>query len=49
MTSNIITLPDGVTPTFNLSNPFPQGIAAPTGNALGLATNLGARHFRPNA
>ena len=40
-TANIVALPDGVTPTFNLSNPFPQGIAAPTGSSLGLATNLG--------
>jgi hypothetical protein len=40
-TSNIVAQPDGVTPTFNLSNPFPQGIAQPTGNALGLSTNLG--------
>ena len=40
-TSNIVAQADGVTPTFNLSNPFPQGIAAPTGNSLGLATNLG--------
>lgn len=40
-TSNIVAQPDGVTPTFNLSNPFPQGVAAPTGSSLGLATNLG--------
>ena len=40
-TSNLVAQADGVTPTFNLSNPFPQGIAKPTGNALGLATNLG--------
>jgi len=40
-TSNLVTLADGVTPTFNLSNPFPQGLAAPTGSSLGLATNLG--------
>ena len=40
-TSNIVAQPDGVTPTFNLSNPFPQGLAAPTGSSLGLATNLG--------
>ncbi|MEO8591711.1 MAG: TonB-dependent receptor [Candidatus Solibacter sp.] len=40
-TSNIVAQADGVTPTFNLSNPFPQGLAAPTGNSLGLATNLG--------
>jgi hypothetical protein len=40
-TSNIVAQADGVTPTFNLSNPFPQGLAAPTGSSLGLATNLG--------
>jgi Carboxypeptidase regulatory-like domain/TonB dependent receptor-like, beta-barrel len=40
-TSNIVAQADGVTPTFNLSNPFPQGVAAPTGSSLGLATNLG--------
>ena len=28
VTSNIVAQPDGVTPTFNLSNPFPQGIGA---------------------
>jgi len=41
VTANIVAQPDGVTPTFNLSNPFPQGIAKPSGNSLGLATNLG--------
>ena len=41
VTSNIVALGDGVTPTFNLSNPFPQGLAQPPGNSLGLATNLG--------
>ncbi len=40
-TTNIVALADGVTPTFNLSNPFPEGIAAPTGSSAGLATNLG--------
>ncbi len=40
-TSNLVTQPDGVTPTYNLSNPFPQGLTAPTGSSLGLATNLG--------
>ena len=40
-TSNLVAQADGVTPTFNLSNPFPQGLAAPTGNSLGLATALG--------
>jgi hypothetical protein len=40
-TSNLVAQSDGVTPTFNLSNPFPQGILQPTGNSLGLATTLG--------
>jgi hypothetical protein len=40
-TSNIVAQADGVTPLFNLSNPFPQGISKPSGNSLGLATNLG--------
>ncbi len=40
-TSNIIAEPNGVTPTFDLSNPFPQGLTQPTGNSLGLATDLG--------
>lgn len=34
-------LADGVTPQFNLSNPFPQGLIPPTGNSLGLNTLLG--------
>ena len=41
VTSNLVTQPDGVTPTYNLSNPFPQGLIAPTGSSLGLATNPG--------
>ncbi len=40
-TSNVIAEPNGVTPTFNLSNPFPQGLTPPPGNSLGLDTNLG--------
>jgi hypothetical protein len=40
-TANLVAQPDGVTPNFNLSNPFPQGLTQPTGNALGLATALG--------
>jgi hypothetical protein len=32
---------NGVTPRFNLSNPFPQGLTQPTGNSLGLDTLLG--------
>jgi len=40
-TNNIVTEADSVTPLFNLANPFPQGILAPTGSALGLGTLLG--------
>ncbi len=40
-TSNLVTQSDTVTPTFNLSNPFPQGLIQPTGNSLGLGTLLG--------
>ena len=40
-TTNIVTQPDTVTPLFNLSNPFPQGLLKPTGNSLGLSTMLG--------
>jgi hypothetical protein len=32
---------DGVTPQFNLSNPFPQGLIQPTGSSLGLNTLAG--------
>ncbi len=31
----------GVTPLFNLSNPFPQGVPMPYGNAAGLGIDLG--------
>jgi hypothetical protein len=41
VTTALITQPDGVTPLFNLSNPMPDGILLPTGNALGLSTMLG--------
>jgi hypothetical protein len=37
-------LADGVTPQFNLSNPFPQGLIPPTGNSLGLST-LGGQNI----
>lgn len=40
-TTSIVAQPDGVTPLFNLSNPFPSGILAPTGNSLGMSTALG--------
>jgi hypothetical protein len=39
--NSIATQSDGVTPLFNLSNPFPQGLPAPYGNAAGLAIALG--------
>lgn len=32
---------NGVTPLFNLANPFPQGLTQPTGNSLELETQLG--------
>ena len=40
-TASLISGPDGVTPLFNLNNPFPDGILQPTGNQLGLNTLLG--------
>jgi len=40
-TTSLVAQPDGVTPLFNLSNPLPGGFVQPTGNSLGLATNLG--------
>ena len=39
--TSIAAQSDGVTPLFNLNNPFPQGIPAPYGNAAGLAIGLG--------
>jgi hypothetical protein len=40
-TTSLVAEPDGVTPLYNLSNPLPEGFAPPTGNALGLMTNVG--------
>ena len=40
-TTSLVAQADGVTPLFNLSNPLPGGFIAPTGNSLGLSTNLG--------
>ncbi|HWB96496.1 MAG TPA: TonB-dependent receptor, partial [Bryobacteraceae bacterium] len=40
-TTNLVTEADGVTPLYNLGNPFPQGVLQPTGNTLGLNTLLG--------
>lgn len=41
VTTSNPALANGVTPQFNLSNPFPQGLTQPTGNGLGLNTLLG--------
>lgn len=40
-TNSLVAQPDGVTPLYNLSNPLPQGLLAPTGNVGGLLTNIG--------
>ncbi|MBI1358414.1 MAG: TonB-dependent receptor plug domain-containing protein [Acidobacteria bacterium] len=39
--TSIVTSIDGVTPIFNWSNPYPQGLNQPTGSSQGLATLLG--------
>jgi hypothetical protein len=39
--NSIATLSDGVTPLFNMSNPFPQDVPAAWGNSAGLAIALG--------
>jgi hypothetical protein len=36
-----VAQPNGVTPLFNLSNPFPQGLPTPWGSGAGLAIALG--------
>jgi hypothetical protein len=41
LTTSRPALADGVTPQFNLSNPFPQGLIQPTGSSLGLSTLAG--------
>jgi hypothetical protein len=41
VSSSIAAQPNGVTPLFNLSNPFPQGLPAPLGGSAGLALDLG--------
>jgi hypothetical protein len=41
VTTSRPALANGVTPQFNLSSPFPQGLTQPTGNALGLLTLAG--------
>jgi hypothetical protein len=40
-TASIDAAPDGVTPLYNLSNPFPGGLPTPYGNAAGLGIELG--------
>jgi hypothetical protein len=40
-TNAVITDPDTVTPLFNLSNPFPNGLLQPIGSSQGLSTLLG--------
>ncbi len=40
-TTSLVAGADTVTPLFNLSNPFPDGLLQPTGNTLGLNTLLG--------
>ncbi len=39
--TSIAAQSNGVTPLFNLSNPFPSGLPTPGGNAAGLANYLG--------
>jgi len=39
--TNWVTSLDGVTPNAVFSNPYPTGFVYPTGNSLGLATDLG--------
>ena len=41
MTVSNPALANGITPQFNLSDPFPQGLTQPTGSSLGLNTLLG--------
>ena len=41
ISTSINAQPDGVTPLYNMSNPFPQGLPAAWGNSAGLAIALG--------
>ncbi len=41
VSTSIAAQANGVTPLFNLSNPFPSGLPTPGGNAAGLANYLG--------
>ena len=40
-TASLVAGADGVTPLFNIDNPWPTGLLQPTGNTLGLNTLLG--------
>jgi hypothetical protein len=40
-TTSIPAAANGVTPLFNMDNPFPNGLIPVSGNSLGLATNAG--------
>ena len=39
--------PNGLTPSFYLSNPFPNGINTPVGSSLGLLTGIGTSFLNP--
>ena len=39
--TSVFTEANGLTPLFNLSQPFPSGLPQPTGNSLGLSTLVG--------
>jgi hypothetical protein len=41
LSNSLVAQPNGVTPLFNLSNPFPQGLPTPWGTNAGLSIALG--------
>ncbi len=41
-TTSLVSTIDGVTPANYISNPYPNGYVQPSGNSLGLLTNIGA-------
>jgi hypothetical protein len=43
-----VSSPDGVTPTTYYSDPYPNGVVAPTGSSLGLLTNVGGGISAPD-
>jgi hypothetical protein len=47
LSSSIVAQPNGVTPLFNLSNPFPQGLPTPWGTNAGLSIALGQTIIGP--